>query len=98
MTDDLIDRGAQGLGKPMIVEGTWIPAQLDGFLVGNDVQCFSGYAWLDRSENRIQDGSGDFAGPAHASDLIRILHTRQSTGALGPTRISIGWPDNMPWD
>jgi hypothetical protein len=73
VADDLIDRGAAGLGKAAIAEGRGIGPVVDQEFVHDAVEFVGGHSWGDRRRSGVHRLSGQFPGHAHPLDRVGAL-------------------------
>src|SRR6185437_4190412 len=80
VADDLVERGAQGLGVAAVAERAGVGAVVDEEFVADAVELVGGDAGLDVVADLGQGLGGDLAGHPHALDGLLIL----DLGLAGP--------------
>ncbi|MNY56423.1 hypothetical protein D3C86_1925040 [compost metagenome] len=84
MADHMVDRGADGLGKALVVQGGRDGLLLvDDVVVADAVQFFGRDAGLDVCTDHFQHLGSQTAGDAHLLDVFRGFDGDGHTGSLG---------------
>lgn len=81
VADDLVDRGAERLGEPPVVERTRVGATGDAGVVADPVEFVGRDAGSDRRADLDEATGGDATGDPHVLDLVGRAH-----GAAGARR------------
>ena len=76
MADLVVERGADALGKALIVERSRYAAMLDRIIVHQRVDIFRGHARMDAFSDQIQDTVVDGGGLSDQTQIFRALDQR----------------------
>ena len=73
MTDDLVDRSADGFGEALVIQWSWDRIMVKNVFVTETIQFLGANTWFDVGLNILEHARCKAAGLSHLFDFVRAF-------------------------